>query len=55
MMAMMEIDSLSGYQFDQQQALNLLKSINTLKGIEVLNSESHLNLYFEQVTHDIRD
>ncbi|XP_055348319.1 CD109 antigen-like isoform X2 [Paramacrobiotus metropolitanus] len=48
-MAVIEINTLSGYQFDEDEIRKLVKSVRTLRKTEIENKETKLNLYFDQL------
>ncbi|XP_055342125.1 CD109 antigen-like [Paramacrobiotus metropolitanus] len=49
-MAVMEIEALSGYQFDEREIDKLPKEIQPMRKAELSNKDSKLNLYFDEVT-----
>ncbi|XP_055348331.1 CD109 antigen-like [Paramacrobiotus metropolitanus] len=48
-MAVIEVNSLSGYQFDEDEVHRLVKTVSTLRKTEIENKETKLNLYFDQL------
>ncbi|XP_055348356.1 CD109 antigen-like [Paramacrobiotus metropolitanus] len=48
-MAVIEVNALSGYQFDEDEIRKLVKTVSTLRKTEVSDKETKLNLYFDQL------
>ena len=46
---MVEVDALSGYQFDEQEAYKLAESERKVGKVEVENKDTRLNIYCDQV------
>ena len=46
-MVLIEMDALSGYQFDEEKVQNLVRS--KIRKVDLQNSNTHLVLYLDEV------